>query len=136
MHMSEVMSGIVAAVLLIIITAYLNKYFTTRLLAAAILVAIAFIYVGFVLKGNSISLITLEILMAIMFFFLAMIGYKSKPQLLAIGIILHGTWDIFHHKGLIVSTDIPFYWPVFCMTIDVIYGIYLLFLLRKTAQTV
>ena len=129
--MIEIISGMVVAVGLIFLTVILNKYFTTKLIAAAILVAIAFIYVGFALKNNSVPFIVLEISTAIALFFLALIGYTKRTALLAYGIILHGVWDIFHHNGWFVSTDIPVYWPVFCMTIDLIYGVYLLYIFKK-----
>ncbi len=129
--MIEIISGMVVAVGLIFLTVILNKYFTTKLIAAAILVAIAFIYVGFALKNNSVPFIVLEISTAIALFFLALIGYTKRTALLAYGIILHGVWDIFHHNGWFVSTDIPVYWPVFCMTIDLIYGVYLFYIFKK-----
>jgi hypothetical protein len=44
--MIETISGIVSAVAIIIISRVLSKYFTLKLMATTILVAIAFIYVG------------------------------------------------------------------------------------------
>jgi len=129
--MIEMISGLVVAAGLIFLTVVLNKYFTTRLIAAAILTAIGFIYVGFALKDNTIPFIILEVSMAIVFFFITIIGFTYKSSLLGYGIILHGVWDIFHHNGWFVSTNIPAYWPVFCITIDLIYGVYLLYIFKK-----
>jgi len=129
--MIGIISGVVIAVGMIFLTVVLKKYFTTKLIAAAILVAIAFIYVGFALKDNSIPFILLEISMAIIFFFLAIVGYTKRNALLGYGIILHGLWDILHHNGWFISTDIPVYWPVFCLIIDFIYGVYLVYIFRK-----
>jgi len=129
--MIEMISGLVVAAGLIFLTVVLNKYFTTRLIAAAILTAIGFIYVGFALKDNTIPFIILEVSMAIVFFFITIIVFTYKSSLLGYGIILHGVWDIFHHNGWFVSTNIPAYWPVFCITIDLIYGVYLLYIFKK-----
>ncbi len=129
--MLGIISGVFVAVILVFLTVILNKYVTTKLFAAGILIAIAFIYVGFALKDNPISLIILEISMAMMFFLLAIIGYTKRSSLLGYGIILHGVWDILHHNGWFVSTDIPVYWPVFCTIIDLIYGVYLLYIFKK-----
>jgi uncharacterized membrane protein HdeD (DUF308 family) len=129
--MIEIISGVFVAVGLILVTVILKKYFTTKLIAAGILIAIAFIYVGFALKENPTSLIMLEISMAVMLFFLAVIGYIQKTALLGYGIIFHGIWDILHHNGWFVHTDVPAYWPVFCMTIDLVYGVYLLYIFKK-----
>jgi hypothetical protein len=51
--------------------------------------------------------------------------------LVAYGIILHGLWDIFHHNGFLIGTDIPDYWPSFCFIIDIIDGLYFLILFKK-----
>jgi hypothetical protein len=127
----EIILGVAIAVLIIIITRILSKYFTVRLIAATILVAIAFIYVGFSLKDNPVNLIILEIAVALVFYFLAIIGYTRNGLLIAYGIVLHGVWDIFHHNGFFVQTDLPVYWPSFCLTIDIIDGLYFFFLFRK-----
>ncbi len=124
-------SGLIVAVAIIILSLILKKYFTTKLIAATILVAIAFIYVGFALKDNAVPSIILEIAVALIFYFLALIGYSGKSSLLAYGIILHGIWDLFHHKTWIVGTAIPFYWPPFCFAIDIVYGLYLLYIFKK-----
>lgn len=130
--MTETISGIIAAVALIIITQIFSKYFTAKLIAATMLVAIAFIYVGFSLKTNPVSLIIVESIFAIALYFMALIGYKGNNLLLAYGIILHGLWDIFHHNSLVIKTDVPDYWPSFCFIIDIIDGIYFWIVLRNT----
>ena len=129
--MIETISGIVVAVVIIILSQMLSKHFTAKLIATTILVAIVFIYVGFSLKDNPVSLIVLEIMVALVFYFLAIIGYTRNNLLIAYGIILHGVWDIFHHKGFPVGTDIPDYWPSFCFIIDIIDGIYFFIIFRK-----
>lgn len=129
--MTETITGLIAAVVIIVLSRLLSKYFTLRLFTATILVAIAFIYVGFSLKSNPVSSIILECCIALVFYFMAIIGYTRNNYLIAIGIILHGVWDIFHHKGFLIVTDVPGYWPSFCLTIDLIDGIYFLFIFRK-----
>jgi len=131
--MNEIILGLLVAVAMIVLTVLLNKYFATKLIAATILVAIAFIYVGFALKENTVPIIVFEIMVAVLFYFMALIGYSGKSSLIAFGIILHGFWDIFHHKALIVATDISGYWPSFCLTIDLVYGAYLLYIFKKSS---
>ena len=128
--MIETIAAILTAVACIIITLVLSKYFTSKLIAATILVAIAFIYVGFSLKDNPINSIILEISIALVFYFMAIIGYTRNSLLIAFGILLHGVWDIFHHKGIPIQTDIPGYWPTFCFIVDIIDGLFFLFLFR------
>jgi hypothetical protein len=133
--MVEIISGIVAAVVIIFLSRILSKYFSTRLFASTILVAIAFIYVGFSLKDNPTGLIILEVAMALILYFVALIGYTRNNQLIAWGIIFHGLWDIAHHNRSFINTNIPVYWPTFCSIIDVIDGIYFLVIFRKEARS-
>jgi len=129
--MIETISGIATAIAIIIISRMLAKYFTPRLMAMTILVAIAFIYVGFSLKDNPISLIVLEVVVALIFYFLAIIGYNRNSFLIAYGIIAHGVWDICHHHGHIIGTDVPAYWPSFCLVVDIIDGLYFLVIFKN-----
>lgn len=133
--MLEIIYGILVAVVIIVLAQVLSKYVSTRLFAASTLVAIAFIYVGFSLKGNPAELIVLEAGIALVFYFMALIGYTSYSSLLAYGIILHGIWDIFHHYAVLIGTDIPSYWPSFCLTVDLIDGIYFLLVFRNQKST-
>jgi hypothetical protein len=105
-----------------------------KLIAATCLVAIAFIYTGFALKENPAGLIILEVGATLLFYFLAIIGYTRNNLLIAYGIILHGVWDIFHHQGLPLKTNIPSYWPSFCFIIDIIDGLFFLVVFKKTKQ--
>lgn len=133
--MVETISGIVAAVAIIILAQLFSRFFTIKLFATTCLVAIAFIYVGFSLKGNPVSSIVLESGVAILLSFLAMIGYKRNNSLIAYGIIFHGIWDILHHNHILIGTEIPAYWPTFCFTIDIIDGIYFLVIFKKHGKT-
>jgi uncharacterized protein DUF6010 len=128
--MIEIISGIVTAVVVIIISRILSRYFTAKLMATTILVAIAFIYVGFSLMDNPVNLIVLEVLLALLFYFAAIIGYTRNGFAIAYGIIAHGVWDIFHHNGFLIGTHIPGYWPPFCSVVDIIDGLYFLIIFK------
>ena len=128
--MVETIAGIVTAVICILLSQMFAKYFPTKLMAATLLVAIAFIYVGFSLKENPINLIILEVAVALGLYFLAIVGYTRNSLLIAYGILFHGVWDIFHHKGLPIQTAIPGYWPTFCFVVDVIDGLFFLFVFK------
>ena len=129
--MIETISGVVVAVAVIILTQVLSGYFTAKLMAATNLVAIAFIYVGFSLKDNPGGLTVLEVLVSLVFYFMAIIGYIRNGYAIAYGIILHGVWDICHHNGSLIGTHIPGYWPLFCLVVDIIDGLYFLILFKS-----
>lgn len=132
--MTEIVSAIVVAIAIIIISRLVSPYFSTKLFAATNLVAIAFIYVGFSLKDNPTNVIILESALALFFYFLALIGYTRNNSLIAYGIILHGVWDIFHHQGFFIKTNMPGYWPLFCLIVDIIDGLYFLYFFKHHRQ--
>ena len=68
--MTETIFGIITAVIIILISRFKPLYLTQKLFAATILVAIAFIYVGFSLKENQVSFIVLECGFALLLYIL------------------------------------------------------------------
>ena len=129
--MIEIISGIATALIVIILTPLISKHISARLIAATILCSIAFIYVGFSLKNNTVSSVVLEVLVAVGFYFIAIIGYSKNNYLIAFGIVLHGIWDICHHNALFVGTDIPGYWPLYCLVTDIICAIYFFLVFKR-----
>jgi len=121
--MIEITAALISAGFLIALSQGFKKYIPHRLAASTILIAIAFIYVGFALQGNTASSATMEIIAAVVFYIIAVTGYLKYEKLLPAGIILHGVWDIAHHLGF-SETRIPDYYPVFCLSIDFVIGIY------------
>jgi hypothetical protein len=132
--MIQILSAITTALIVIIFTVLLSKHFSAKLVAATILCSIAFIYVGFSLKGNTIGLVVLEVLIAVVFYLIAVIGYSKNNYLIAYGIVLHGIWDILHHNASLVKTDIPDYWSLYCLITDIICGVYF-FIVFRTKTT-
>jgi hypothetical protein len=129
--MIEIISAVATALVVIVLAPVLSRHFPTKLLAATILCSIAFIYVGFSLKDNQVSSIILEVSVAIIFYFIAIIGYSKYRHLIAFGIGLHGIWDIFHYKALLIRTAIPDYWPLYCLVIDFLWGVYFFILFKR-----
>ena len=129
--MIEIIAAIVTALAVVLVMPILFKYFTPQLIASTILCSIAFIYVGFALKENPVSAILLEVTVSVIFYFIAIIGCAKNVYLIAYGIILHGIWDILHHNGMLVTTNIPLYWPSYCLILDFIWGIYFLIIFKR-----
>ena len=127
----EIFSAIATALIIIFVTTVFAKHFSAKLLASTVLCSIAFIYVGFSLKEDNIRSIVLEVLVALAFYFVAIIGYSKWNSLLAYGIVLHGIWDILHHNAMVIKTDIPPYWPFYCLIVDIICGIYFFLVFQK-----
>lgn len=43
---------------------------------------------------------------------------RQSPALLALGLALHGLWDIAHPAVLPTSDAVPIWWPAFCLGVD------------------
>jgi len=125
--------GLITALSLMILMPFLKKYLPAKLIAATILVAIAFIYVGFALKENTTSNIVLEVVATLAFYFIAVTGFVKNPKLIAFGIFLHGIWDFIHHLTSEIAVN-PAYWPVYCLTIDIVWSIYFYNIFNKEAK--
>lgn len=129
--MIETLSGIATALIVILLIRLSPKHFPAKLVACTALCSMAFIYVGFSMQGNTTNAIMLEIFMALVFYFIAFIGYLKSPSLLGYGILFHGAWDLLHHHAFVVKTIVPSYWPPYCSVVDVIWGVYFIGYFKK-----
>jgi hypothetical protein len=93
---------------------------------AVALALIAAIYLGFALMDGRISIAILEGTVGTVFVVLALLGLWQAPVLLAIGLILHGCWDLAHRPHGI-TTRLPVWYPPFCAAYDFVFaGVFLL----------
>jgi hypothetical protein len=95
-----------------------------------VLIVVASYYVLFAAMGGSGRIIVLEIVVASGFLLFAIVGYKISLWLVAIGLVGHGVFDIFHHL-VIENPGMPHWWPGFCMACDVVLGGFLMVLLWR-----
>jgi hypothetical protein len=91
-----------------------------RLLAALFLAAMPFVYVASYLMSPSpvdprwqwIELASVPI-----YVIPAIVGFRKRPELLAVGIALHGiAWDLWHYGS---STYVPSWYAAGCLELDV-----------------
>ena len=85
----------------------------------------------FSIYGNDIDALWKELLVGILFFFIAYIAYKSQRKLSAllvgIGCILHAIYDLWHDV-LFINAGTPNWWIEFCGSIDLVLGLYLIYI--------
>ena len=99
------------------------------------LALIAAIYLGFALMDGRISIAILEWAVGTVFVVLALLGLWQAPVLLAIGLILHGCWDLAHRPHGI-TTRLPVWYPPFCAAYDFVFaGVFLLLAHRLAARS-
>jgi hypothetical protein len=90
------------------------------------LAVIGAIYVGFAFSDGRLSIVIVELAAATVFIVLALLGLWQAPAFVAVGLILHGVWDLAHRPRAITTT-LPSWYPPFCAAYDFVFaGVFLL----------
>lgn len=98
------------------------------------LAVIGAIYVGFGLADGRVSIAVLELSVATAFLVLALLGLWLAPVFVAVGLVLHGFWDLAHRpRG--ITTKLPSWYPPFCAAFDFVFAGVFLALARKLAAS-
>ena len=84
-------------------------------------IVVASYYVLFAAMGASGHTLLTEVVVAVGFLLLAVIGYKKSLWLVAVAIAGHGIFDSVH-RLFVENPGMPHWWPGFCLTFDVIFG--------------
>ena len=96
------------------------------------LAIIGAIYLGFAFSDGRLSIMLLELSVGTGFIVLALLGLWLAPMFLAIGLILHGFWDLAHRpRG--ITTRLPAWYPPFCAAYDFVFAGVFLLLARQLA---
>ena len=107
-----------------------TRFDRDRSFYSTVLVIIASYYVLFaVLSGSSHALIW-ELAIAIAFSTVAILGALFLPTLVGMGIVAHGLFDLVH-DSVIENAGVPAWWPIFCGSIDVVLGLWVIILIRS-----
>ncbi len=127
------MTPYVVGVLLAVAVAALGRvtrFDQDRSFYSTILVIIASYYILFAILGDSTSALVGETAIAIIFSAVALFGALRFPLLVGIGIAAHGLFDLVHHF-IIENPGLPPWWPGFCMSIDLLLGVWVIGLFRS-----
>ena len=89
-----------------------------------VLSVIASYYVLFAVMGASGRTLVAEIVVASVFFLLAVVGFKTTLWVVAAATVGHGVFDFAHHS-FIDNPGVPHWWPGFCLAFDVSLGAFL-----------
>ena len=96
------------------------------------LIVIAAYYVLFATMGGAQALPS-ELIAAMVFIVVAIVGFRTSLWWVAAGIAGHGVFDWVVHPRLIANPGVPVFWPAFCGSIDVALGALLAILLFSRA---
>jgi hypothetical protein len=102
----------------------------TRVFYPAMAIVVATYYILFAVMGNSRQALAWELLMAGVFFVLAVVGFRKNLWLIVAALAGHGVFDFFHHL-LIQNPGVPVWWPGFCLSFDVLAAAFLVILLLR-----
>jgi hypothetical protein len=100
-----------------------------------ILIVIAILYQLFAVLGGSAAALRSELL-PVAFIGLSVLGFRTSLWWVVAGLIGHGVYDILH-PHLFINPGVPVWWPMFCMSYDVVAGLFLAWrLTRRTPAPV
>src|SRR5258707_15455744 len=95
---------------------------------------IASYYVLFAVMGASLRTLLLEILRASGFLLFGVLGFKRSLWFAVAATVGHGVFDFIHH-WFVENPGIPYWWPGFCLTFDVILGAWLTVRLMRASSS-
>lgn len=130
------MIPVVVGVLLAVGVAALGKFTRfdeDRSFYSTVLVIIASYYVLFATLGGPGHALVWELVVAVGFSAVAIIGALYLSMLVGIGITAHGLFDLVHHV-LIENPGVPTWWPSFCGSIDVALGLWVVTITPSRAK--
>jgi hypothetical protein len=90
-----------------------------RAFYSTVLIVVASYYVLFAAMAGADAALVPEILALALFAALAAIGFRTSMWLVAAGLAGHGLFD-FLRGGLIANPGVPGWWPMFCLSFDVV----------------
>ena len=93
-----------------------------------LMIVIASYYGLFAVIGGSLHALTLELVGIAAFALLSLIGFRITLWWVVGALVAHGVFDWFHGR-LIADPGVPSWWPMFCLTYDVVAAAYLSWLL-------
>ena len=119
-----VLAGVVCAF------ARLAGFDRDRVFYPTLLIVIATYYILFAVMGSSAPALTIESSVAVVFLMLAVAGFKKNLWWVVAALGAHGVFDFFH-RMFIQNPGVPVWWPGFCLSFDVLAGIFLALLLVR-----
>lgn len=95
-----------------------------------VLIVIASYYDLFAVMGGNGADAVAETLGFGLFAAMALLGFRFGLWIVVAGLAGHGVFDLIH-RSMITDPGVPPWWPIFCMSYDVVAAAWLAFLLRR-----
>ncbi len=104
--------------------AVVSGFERSRAFYPTVLIVVGSYYVLFAVMGASMRVLCTEIAFAGVISLLAAIGFRKNLWLVAAMLFGHGVFDFFHHS-IVTNHGVPSWWPGFCLTYDVVAGLWM-----------
>ena len=104
-----------------------------RAFYTSVALAIGTYYILFAVIGGSTEALLHEVAAYAVLAAVAILGFRKHYWLVVVALVGHGVFDFFH-SGLIQNDGVPSYWPMFCMTYDVVAGVVLALILHRRSS--
>ncbi len=92
------------------------------------------LYASFAWHAGDPAVVGTELIYGIPFIaaglFFAMVSVRHSALAVGAFWILHALYDLTHHQ-FFTNAGVPVWYPVFCFSVDVVVGVYLLWLARR-----
>ncbi|UGA53648.1 hypothetical protein [Vibrio sp. VB16] len=112
-------------------------YEKRRFAYPALLMSFPIYYWLFALYANDYQALLNEVIVGLFFIILASLALRydqiKSLVILAMGFIGHGVYDVVH-LTIYGDSVAPLWWPEFCGSIDILLGVYLLWLAKKSKE--
>jgi hypothetical protein len=131
MESMEYLVGVGLAVL-VCVFAMLVGFDRDRVFYPTMVIVVGTYYILFAVMGGSNSALVAECVGAAVFLVLAVLGFKKSPWIAVAGLVGHGVFDSFH-RFVIQNPGVPSWWPGFCLSFDILAGVFLAILLMRRA---
>ncbi|MDF2447441.1 MAG: hypothetical protein K0S46_2677 [Moraxellaceae bacterium] len=95
-----------------------------------LMIVIASYYGLFAVMGGSLEALVIESAVLLVFLAAAILGFRKNLWLVVGALFGHGIFDLVHGH-LITNPGVPAWWPMFCLTYDVVAAGYLAWLLKR-----
>lgn len=95
-------------------------------ISALTLALIAGIYIGFAIVRGTESAFGVELVAAVGYTLVALLGITLTRWLIPFGLIAHSLWDLAHRRRRAALTDVPHWYVPFCAVVDLVYATTLL----------
>ncbi len=129
--MIETLVGAAVGVLTILLARFIRG---ERWVYAVGLLTLPALYASFALRAGAPALGVKEMIYGIPFvvagLVFAVVSVRQSAVVVGVFWLLHGLYDLVHSQ-LFANPGVPAWYPVFCFVVDVVVGLYVLWLSRR-----